>query len=283
MIVTDIICTTYNAAATISATVNSIKAQTNPDWRLLIWDDGSTDATPDIVMQEGRADKRIVLLGHEKIGRARALNKALARVATPIFLNIDADDLAHPERLRLSLLAMHNHPYTAVLCTQSVRFFGQSDIEWPMREFQDTGPLPVRPLSSSLLLRNVIDHSSIAANTDEIRAAGGYNENQASQIDYELWLRLQKSGRKLAMLQLPLSGKRLHENQSFESRMGYAYVRSSLALQWRYIRQSNHFWRYVLPFASRAAWLTLPAAARRKLRKGVRITAHRRNRLSSSD
>ncbi|MBG3876050.1 glycosyltransferase, partial [Desulfovibrio oxamicus] len=49
----------WNAAATLSATLESLLAQTGADFEVLAVDDGSTDATPDILAAFAAQDARI--------------------------------------------------------------------------------------------------------------------------------------------------------------------------------------------------------------------------------
>ena len=50
-----VIMPAYNAERFIEEAIRSVMAQTVSDWELLVLDDGSQDATADIVKQIGRA------------------------------------------------------------------------------------------------------------------------------------------------------------------------------------------------------------------------------------
>lgn len=63
---------TYNGAEFLSEQIDSIRAQTYSDWRLLISDDGSSDATLEIAVDYARRDERICVLESGKhFGSAR--------------------------------------------------------------------------------------------------------------------------------------------------------------------------------------------------------------------
>jgi glycosyltransferase involved in cell wall biosynthesis len=72
-----IILPACNSADGLPAAIESILNQTYPDFELIIVDDRSTDATPEILA--GQADPRIVVIRHpEQQGIARACNTAFS-------------------------------------------------------------------------------------------------------------------------------------------------------------------------------------------------------------
>ncbi|MDT5043225.1 MAG: hypothetical protein QOE51_4210, partial [Actinoplanes sp.] len=62
----DIVCPAWNRSAAIKRTIDSVLAQTMPDWRLLVVSDGSTDDTDDVV--RSYADSRVTLIRAERHG-----------------------------------------------------------------------------------------------------------------------------------------------------------------------------------------------------------------------
>ena len=67
----DILMSTFNGEAFLRPQLDSILSQSHRDFRLLIRDDGSTDATPDIVREYAAIDPRIVIVD-EIAGNLRA-------------------------------------------------------------------------------------------------------------------------------------------------------------------------------------------------------------------
>jgi glycosyltransferase involved in cell wall biosynthesis len=106
-----ILLATYNGAAYLREQIESIQRQTFSDWRLLIRDDGSTDATRDIVHQYIAGDSRIELLCDTR-GRLGLLKNfatlaeaALERSAHYIAF-ADQDDVCQTKKLAIQLDAM---------------------------------------------------------------------------------------------------------------------------------------------------------------------------------
>lgn len=67
---TAIVCmATFNGARWLQEQIDSVVAQTDTDWQLLISDDGSTDATLDIIRENRERDSRIQLLSPRQAAR----------------------------------------------------------------------------------------------------------------------------------------------------------------------------------------------------------------------
>ena len=109
MALIDILIPVYNAGGTIEASVQSICVQTIRDLRLVVVDDGSTDATSDILRRLAASDDRIHVVTTANGGIVDALNVALAASAAPFVARHDADDLAFPDRLEKQLAYLQAH------------------------------------------------------------------------------------------------------------------------------------------------------------------------------
>ncbi len=68
--------------------------------------DGSTDGTPEILKEYSEID---VIHGQERLGKAAAINRAMATVNSPITIFSDANTLIHPNAL-IELLKPFNDP-----------------------------------------------------------------------------------------------------------------------------------------------------------------------------
>lgn len=94
-----IITPAYKAEPYIGQAIESVLAQTIPDWELIIVDDCSPDNTAKVV-QRYLGDPRIKLLRNEQnIGEAASRNRALEAVQGEWITLLDADDWYEPQRL----------------------------------------------------------------------------------------------------------------------------------------------------------------------------------------
>ncbi|WP_158693551.1 glycosyltransferase family 2 protein [Neorhizobium alkalisoli] len=90
----------YNSQTTIGQTLENVLDQTHKEFRVVVYDDGSTDASPDIVRSFEKRDSRVLLHRNEvNQGRPQARNALLDLAQNAILAWQDADDLWHPTKL----------------------------------------------------------------------------------------------------------------------------------------------------------------------------------------
>ena len=81
---------TYNDAANIASSIQSVISQTYSDWELLIMDDGSNDCTNEVVT--GLNDSRIQYFSQKNKGQLVALNNLCPYITGDIVLMLHSDD-----------------------------------------------------------------------------------------------------------------------------------------------------------------------------------------------
>ena len=247
-----IICTAKDAEATIDDTLTSVRSQSFRDWELIVVDDGSGDGTIDRILHHSREDPRIRLISTEGIGRAKALNLALSETRGHLIANIDADDLVHPDQLRILLESALRKPPFAVLCTDYVIIGAGETPEWTVAVKELI--LPLRDITRDLMKRNPVCHSSVIMHKDALLSVGGYDESLSTQIDYDLWIRLAHRGNKIGKISTVLAAKRIHRGQSFEARNRLRYLINSARTQARAIRLLGGRWHHWLSLILRFIW-----------------------------
>lgn len=106
-----IIMPSYNTAKFISETIESVSAQTYPNWELIIVDDCSTDNTNEVV-KSFLLDDRIKYIKNEKnSGAAVSRNRALREAKGKWVAFLDSDDLWLPEKLEKQIAFMEKNDY----------------------------------------------------------------------------------------------------------------------------------------------------------------------------
>lgn len=94
-----VVIPSFNPGKYLGKAVESVLAQTESEWRLVLVNDASTDDSLDLVAP-GLADPRISVLENEtNRGQAESLNRGLSQVDTPFFLQLDADDWLEPRAI----------------------------------------------------------------------------------------------------------------------------------------------------------------------------------------
>lgn len=180
---------TFNAGEFLAPAVESVLAQTDGRWRLIVVDDGSSDGSAAVVSSYD--DPRITLIALERnVGQTAALNLGLDRVETPWVARIDQDDLAAPDRLEHQLAHLDANPETVLLGSWAdfVDERGERIGHWrpassPERVRRD---LYVRPCP--------LVHSAVVYRTDLARSLGGYPTDFAYAQDLALWVALSGAG-----------------------------------------------------------------------------------------
>ena len=100
----------YNNAPYIGAAIESVLAQSHPNWELLIVDDASNDETLERAEQFQKLDQRIkVFVMAENQGASFCRNYGTKKSTGDFIAFLDADDLWAPEKLKRQLAFMQQH------------------------------------------------------------------------------------------------------------------------------------------------------------------------------
>jgi glycosyltransferase involved in cell wall biosynthesis len=209
-----VIVPAYNAAATIGQTLQSCLAQTHRALEVVVVDDGSSDATADIVRSFATRDRRVRLLQQENAGVAAARNLAIAHAKGAYVAPLDADDLWHPEKIALQVEAMRRGgPRVGVVYCWS-RWIDELGLVGPAASV----PYPHEGyVYTALITRNILENAS----TPLIRRAcllevGGFDtslRDQGAQGCEDLRLYLQLAERcDFALVRRFLVGYRVTRN-----------------------------------------------------------------------
>ena len=107
-----IVIPAHNAGQFLSATLESILAQTVQDWECIVVNDGSTDDTAEIAARHARSDARIRTLSQAKSGASAARNRGFAEMsASSSYVTfMDSDDVWLPDALEALRNEIEAHP-----------------------------------------------------------------------------------------------------------------------------------------------------------------------------
>jgi glycosyltransferase involved in cell wall biosynthesis len=189
-----------NGERTLPAALESLRAQTEPDWELLAVDDGSTDSTAPLLRAWGQQDRRIrmVRTAPATAGIVAALNQGIALARAPLIARMDADDVADPRRLKLQCEFLDRHPEIGLVSCGVA--FGDSNeaadgyrrhVEWLNRLTTHEAIWRHRFVESPLA------HPSVVFRRQLPERHGGYVDGDFPE-DYELWLRWLEQGVRMA-------------------------------------------------------------------------------------
>jgi glycosyltransferase involved in cell wall biosynthesis len=214
-----------DAARTVRAAAASILRQTLRDLALVCVDDGSTDATPAVLAGLAERDRRIVVVRGPGEGIARALGRGLAACDAEVIGRMDADDVAHPERLALQLEALGAEPALAAVGSR-VRLFPRREVRAGMIRYAGwlNGLVTPELVRRDLFVEAPLVHPATAIRRDALAAAGGWRDGPFPE-DYDLWLRLVEAGHALTNLPARLLDWRESAGRLTRSDPRYALAR----------------------------------------------------------
>lgn len=196
-----IVISTYNRSDYLADCINSILAQSFGDFELILVDDGSTDATEQVVAEF--TDPRIRYFKRENAGISAARNFGLEQARGAFIAVHDDDDLMLPWRLETQLGALEpgDHGSFGV----SVHFDDATG---------ETHDLVHRLFTMQTALRygNNPTHPTWLIRRDVV-AQFGYDETLESGVDNNLALRMIRSGVRFRHTGAPLILRRMHAGQ----------------------------------------------------------------------
>ena len=196
----------HNGERFLEEAVRSVLTQSLTDLELLVIDDGSTDATPDMLAALATGDPRVVVHRHANRGRPASLNRGVQLAAAPVIARLDADDVCLPGRLERQLAFLEQHEQVALvggavhLIDADGRCFEQSRY-----------PLSDPDIRAAFAYTCPFVHSAVMFRRSAFEQAGGYRDlNDAEDMD--LWLRISER-HELAGIPEPVVAYRFHAGQ----------------------------------------------------------------------
>ncbi|MFB2837627.1 glycosyltransferase [Floridanema evergladense] len=184
MPIISVIIPTYNAEKTIQKTIESVLNQTFTNFELIIINDGSQDATREILSRI--LDSRLKVFSYPNAGLAASRNRGIYHASSQYISFLDADDLWTPDKLEAQLQALQNNSQAAVA-------YSWTDCIDESGQFLRRGYY----ISASgnvykkLLLTNFLENgSNPLIRKEAFDKVGGFDESLNSAEDWDMYLRL---------------------------------------------------------------------------------------------
>ena len=117
----------YNCAEYLNAAIQSVLAQSYPDWQLVIIDDGSVDGSLAIARSYSRTDYRIsVFQMTRNSGVGAALDYGMSLVTGDYIARMDGDDISLPLRFEKQVEFLEKHKDIVAVGSQVELIDGRS-------------------------------------------------------------------------------------------------------------------------------------------------------------
>src|SRR5882724_1808043 len=180
----------HNARPFLGESIRSILEQTFSDFEFVILDDASADGSVELLREWSLRDKRIHLHESKKrLGLSGSSNAVVSKARASIVARMDADDIAHPDRLRRQWNIIEGRPDVAVIGT--------------LCNGIDAGGREVRPRDRWRLVRRSayipFPHGSAMFRREVFDQVGGYDETVNSGEDQDLFLKMAARGQVLTL------------------------------------------------------------------------------------
>lgn len=243
-----VIVPTYNLASFLPHCLESILQQTQVADQIIVVDDGSTDATPEVARQ---FIPRVTYIRQPNSGVASARNTGIRAANHEWIAFLDHDDIALPTRFEREMNLARRTGCDLIFSDQMIlNTFTGCKTSWFARNGFNTllaaNPVLEQPYATLLRYGCFVSQSTVLVRRDSLLAVGGYDELMPPADDYDLFLRLASKFSFAAVLE-PLVLRRIHGGNLSRNRI--AMLEANLRIYEKtqlQLRQNDHY-RWIAP------------------------------------
>lgn len=182
-----VILPVFNAERFLRQAVDSVLNQNFKNFELIIINDGSSDASEDII--RSYLDDRIVIINNEvNLGLIKSLNKGVEIAKGKYIARMDADDVCMPMRLKKQYDFLERNNSVDICGTWAYLID-----RYGIRNGRIKNPCGQALISCLLFFTCPILHPSVMGRSDIFRKFK-YDEKAVHIEDFELWNRMSRSG-----------------------------------------------------------------------------------------
>lgn len=208
-----IIIPAFNAAATISQSLESIRGQTYRTFEAIVVDDGSKDHTAEIIHGFCQTDERFRLVQQQNAGVSAARNAALDIARGELIAFLDADDVWLPSKLGRQVQVLGADPKVNFVFTNFFIWDGQRDLGVYYRDKIPHGDVSLQIYRSTLFLPSTV------LMRRELLGDCRFDPQFCGGEDWDLWMRLVERGLYAGGIAEPLARYRRWEGNATTQRI----------------------------------------------------------------
>ena len=252
-----VIMATYNRSSLIGEAIQSVIDQSFIDWELVIADDGSTDATSEVLREWVSREPRIRYCQLPHAGRISIVSNSALQAARGSYVAILDDDDAwrDPHKLEKQVAFLDANP-DYVACAGGYRIVnGQG--EW----IEDIH----KPATDDAIRHVALRANPIANSTAMFRRDTGIQYDPALRqfADWDFWLKIGKAGKLYNFPELFLDYKIWNQGSSFVNQRANAIA--AVQIVKRYRGAYPGYSQAILMARAYVAYTFLPAPVRARL------------------
>lgn len=178
----------YNKEQSITATIQSVLAQTYTDYEIVIVDDGSMDNSLRVVQERVSEleNERVRVIHQENAGVSAARNKGILEAKGEYIAFLDADDLWAPNYLATLAALIADFPNAGLY---SLGYVEMKDDQGSMNDRKNI-PFQRGWVSHPWQMRKGLWTGSVAASRDRLLKLGLFDTRMTHGEDLDMWWRL---------------------------------------------------------------------------------------------
>lgn len=179
----------YNKEGFIADTIRSVLHQTFDRFEIIVVDDGSLDASAEVVSQFDDPRIRVVSIAHSGVSVAR--NTGMEQATYNWIAFLDADDWWAPTFLEEMVKSIDAYPLQKIFATGRTRVFSDTSERYKHRYLPmdgKTGIVNYFKITSKYL--PPINASNVVVEKSLFYEIGKFRKDQSHYEDHDLWLRL---------------------------------------------------------------------------------------------
>lgn len=233
-----IIIPSYNHAAYIGETIESLLSQSFGDFELIIVDDGSSDDSPALIKIYAEQDSRIIPIFQANMGPSAAVNRGL-QIARGRFVTCHpSDDRSHSNRLEILFTYLNSHLECDLVGSYIEEIDGNGAIVSNAHKFESWFNLE-KDFSDpkTWVWENRVASPTLMFRRDFFERYGNFDPDLIYTQDWEILIRSGSMGAKLQVLPFKLLQYRSHADNltnknTHEVFCEYAYISSKWLTAW---------------------------------------------------
>lgn len=206
----------YNCARLLGRAIESALGQTYPNIECIVVDDGSTDATPEVIASFG---SRVWGIRQHNAGASAARNAGIAAARGRYIAFLDADDYWLDTKIANQVEVFRRHP-DVVLVSCDFEWDQRLDCEPAGGMSFDAACVEVFRDLTQLLHEPYLGTPTVIVNAAALRAVGGFDVDLPIAEDVDLYFKL-CANRPYAILRQPLARFQLRAGSLTKRLSGY--------------------------------------------------------------
>lgn len=197
-----IVTISFNQREFLERTIRSVLEQDYPDIQYIVVDPGSTDGSRELIESFG---DRIHRVFEPDKGAADGLNNGFAHADGQVLGYLNSDDILYPGAVRKAVEYLARHPKTDVVCGHAL-IIDEHD-EMLRKSFSQRFKLVEYAYGAC-----IVNQPSSFFRRSAWEKTSGFNADNRSNWDGELWVDMAKAGIRFSVMEDFLSGYRLHSD-----------------------------------------------------------------------